>query len=252
MPIRSCRKRCTPSAGTRRHCHGRAVPAIARPASPDRRCRGLQGPAHQPPDPTYPGHRRRPAGHASQRHSAQGCGRRPAHPPTPDLAAPDQLQGAAGKGRVQRCTRQPHRAFRRDRTTRCGADPQGRQLYDRLLDATREALAAHRPKPTPNATWRCSRRSSPNSRTTGADARTGAGVLPLLCHRKGLAARDQQGRPTTLQGLIDAGHVHFEALVYEDFLPVSAAGIFQSTWATMPRPSTAATPTARHSKRHCR
>ena len=88
--------------------------------------------------------------------------------------------------------------------------------------------AAHRPKPTPNATWRCSRRSSPNSRTTCADARTGAGVLPLLCHRKGLAARDQQGRPTTLQGLIDAGHVHFEALVYEDFLPVSAAGIFQS------------------------
>ena len=45
---------------------------------------------------------------------------------------------------------------------------------------------------------------------------------------KGLAARNEAGRPSTLQGLIDAEHVHFEALVYEDFLPVSAAGIFQS------------------------
>jgi uncharacterized glyoxalase superfamily metalloenzyme YdcJ len=31
-----------------------------------------------------------------------------------------------------------------------------------------------------------------------------------------------------LQALIDAGHVSYEPLVYEDFLPVSAAGIFQS------------------------
>ena len=42
---------------------------------------------------------------------------------------------------------------------------------------------------------------------------------------KGLAAQE---RPGTLEALIEAGHVHFEALVYEDFLPVSAAGIFQS------------------------
>ncbi|MFH7422646.1 DUF1338 domain-containing protein, partial [Pseudomonas syringae pv. tagetis] len=31
-----------------------------------------------------------------------------------------------------------------------------------------------------------------------------------------------------LEQLIEAGHVRFEPLVYEDFLPVSAAGIFQS------------------------
>ncbi|NVL47513.1 hypothetical protein F2S75_21465, partial [Pseudomonas syringae pv. actinidiae] len=32
----------------------------------------------------------------------------------------------------------------------------------------------------------------------------------------------------TLQQLVEAGHVRFEPLVYEDFLSVSAAGIFQS------------------------
>ena len=31
-----------------------------------------------------------------------------------------------------------------------------------------------------------------------------------------------------MQALIAAGHVDVEPLVYEDFLPVSAAGIFQS------------------------
>jgi uncharacterized glyoxalase superfamily metalloenzyme YdcJ len=56
----------------------------------------------------------------------------------------------------------------------------------------------------------------------------GLAYFRYFATEKGLAARDQEGRPTTLQGLIDAGHVHFEALVYEDFLPVSAAGIFQS------------------------
>ncbi|MNT44981.1 hypothetical protein D3C71_1500000 [compost metagenome] len=31
-----------------------------------------------------------------------------------------------------------------------------------------------------------------------------------------------------MQSLIDQGYIRFEPLVYEDFLPVSAAGIFQS------------------------
>ncbi|WP_141699602.1 DUF1338 family protein, partial [Pseudomonas sp. BIOMIG1N] len=44
----------------------------------------------------------------------------------------------------------------------------------------------------------------------------------------GLAARTEPGRPTTVQALLAAGHLGCEPLVYEDFLPVSAAGIFQS------------------------
>jgi uncharacterized glyoxalase superfamily metalloenzyme YdcJ len=43
-----------------------------------------------------------------------------------------------------------------------------------------------------------------------------------------LAARGQADQPRTLEALIAAGHVDVEPLVYEDFLPVSAAGIFQS------------------------
>lgn len=38
--------------------------------------------------------------------------------------------------------------------------------------------------------------------------------------------------PTTLDGLIEAGFIRFDPIVYEDFLPVSAAGIFQSNLGT--------------------
>jgi len=43
---------------------------------------------------------------------------------------------------------------------------------------------------------------------------------------QGLAARVEAG--ADLEQLIQDGYVRFEPLVYEDFLPVSAAGIFQS------------------------
>ncbi|MNN62397.1 hypothetical protein D3C81_1776950 [compost metagenome] len=56
----------------------------------------------------------------------------------------------------------------------------------------------------------------------------GLAYFRYFATERGMAARGDAGRPTSLDGLIDAGHVHFEALVYEDFLPVSAAGIFQS------------------------
>jgi uncharacterized glyoxalase superfamily metalloenzyme YdcJ len=44
----------------------------------------------------------------------------------------------------------------------------------------------------------------------------------------GLAAERRGGLPTTLEALIADGYVQFDPIVYEDFLPVSAAGIFQS------------------------
>ncbi|MNH12424.1 hypothetical protein D3C79_719640 [compost metagenome] len=56
----------------------------------------------------------------------------------------------------------------------------------------------------------------------------GLAYFRFFATERGMAARGDAGRPTSLDGLIEAGHVHFEALVYEDFLPVSAAGIFQS------------------------
>lgn len=43
------------------------------------------------------------------------------------------------------------------------------------------------------------------------------------------------GGDATLEALIDAGCVRFDPIVYEDFLPVSAAGIFQSNLGADPR-----------------
>lgn len=107
--------------------------------------------------------------------------------------------------------------------------PKGRQLYDTLLDATRAALGG-----VP-AEANAERYRSLLAETFAAFPddlaqmrEQGLAYFRYFATEQGLAARDQQDRPDTLQGLIDAGHVHFEALVYEDFLPVSAAGIFQS------------------------
>lgn len=56
----------------------------------------------------------------------------------------------------------------------------------------------------------------------------GLAYFRYFATEKGLAARGQADRPRTLDALIATGHVDVEPLVYEDFLPVSAAGIFQS------------------------
>jgi uncharacterized glyoxalase superfamily metalloenzyme YdcJ len=45
---------------------------------------------------------------------------------------------------------------------------------------------------------------------------------------KGLAAKGTLAKPLTLEYLLEQQCLRAEPLVYEDFLPVSAAGIFQS------------------------
>ncbi|PZW55485.1 putative glyoxalase superfamily metalloenzyme YdcJ [Pseudomonas sp. URIL14HWK12:I3] len=107
--------------------------------------------------------------------------------------------------------------------------PKGRQLYDKLLDTTRVALGGAPVEA--NAAWYMAILTDTFAAFPDDLAQMreqGLAYFRYFATEKGLAARDKQGRPTTLQGLIDADHVHFEALVYEDFLPVSAAGIFQS------------------------
>lgn len=56
----------------------------------------------------------------------------------------------------------------------------------------------------------------------------GLAYFRYFATEQGLAARRHADQPRTLQALIAAGHVAVEPLIYEDFLPVSAAGIFQS------------------------
>ncbi|MDG9883924.1 VOC family protein [Pseudomonas sp. GD04058] len=104
--------------------------------------------------------------------------------------------------------------------------PKGRQLYDQLLDATREALGG---APAESNADRYMSLLAETFQAFPDDLRQmreqGLAYFRYFPTEKGLAAQE---RPGTLEALIEAGHVHFEALVYEDFLPVSAAGIFQS------------------------
>ncbi|WP_339489995.1 2-oxoadipate dioxygenase/decarboxylase HglS [Pseudomonas sp. RL_5y_Pfl2_70] len=105
--------------------------------------------------------------------------------------------------------------------------PKGRALYDRLLNAARDELGDF-----PNE----ANASRYNVLMTQhfsefPDSLEGMREQELAYFRyvltdKGLAA----SRPAdaSLQGLLRDGYVKAEPLVYEDFLPVSAAGIFQS------------------------
>ncbi|WP_312934449.1 VOC family protein [Pseudomonas sp.] len=107
--------------------------------------------------------------------------------------------------------------------------PQGRQLYDRLLDATRAALGgvpaeanAERYRALLAETFAAFPDDLEQMRQEHL------AFVRYLPTERGLAARGDAHRPLRWGELIKAGHVRIEALVYEDFLPVSAAGIFQS------------------------
>ena len=107
--------------------------------------------------------------------------------------------------------------------------PKGRELYDRLLDQAREALGEFPSEGNAlryDALMADAFRAFPDDHT--AMRREGLAFFRYFATPEGIAAREQSGRPQQLEVLIDAGHVRCEALVYEDFLPVSAAGIFQS------------------------
>ncbi|MDD2059517.1 VOC family protein [Pseudomonas sp. GD03860] len=107
--------------------------------------------------------------------------------------------------------------------------PKGRQLYDQLLDAARDALGGVPAEANAERYMSLLKESFQAFPDDLALMREqGLAYFRYFATERGMAARCDASRPTSLQGLIDAGHVHFEALVYEDFLPVSAAGIFQS------------------------
>ncbi|MDD2047071.1 2-oxoadipate dioxygenase/decarboxylase HglS [Pseudomonas putida] len=107
--------------------------------------------------------------------------------------------------------------------------PKGRQLYDQLLDSARDALGGVPAEANAERYMQLLKDSFQAFPDDLAQMREqGLAYFRYFPTERGLAARGDVDRPTSLNGLIDAGHVHFEALVYEDFLPVSAAGIFQS------------------------
>ncbi|MET0330375.1 MAG: VOC family protein [Dyella sp.] len=101
--------------------------------------------------------------------------------------------------------------------------PAGRALYDRLLEQVRQAdpgdgnYAAHLRQtfvafPDDHATLR----------------RQGLGYYRYTLTAAGAALAIEQRAKMSLDALLEADLVSADPIVYEDFLPVSAAGIFQS------------------------
>jgi uncharacterized glyoxalase superfamily metalloenzyme YdcJ len=107
--------------------------------------------------------------------------------------------------------------------------PKGRALYDQLLNAARDDLGAF---PSEANAQRYTELMERHFQAFPDDHRQmreqALAYFRYFVTEKGLAARGSTGQPRSLDALIDAGHVDVEPLVYEDFLPVSAAGIFQS------------------------
>lgn len=104
--------------------------------------------------------------------------------------------------------------------------PKGRALYDQLLNAARDELGAF---PNEANAARYTElmeqhfQAFPDNHPQMREQQLA--YFRYFVTEKGLAAQD---KAVTLDELIAAGHVDVEPLVYEDFLPVSAAGIFQS------------------------
>ncbi|CAI1713893.1 2-oxoadipate dioxygenase/decarboxylase HglS [Serratia liquefaciens] len=105
----------------------------------------------------------------------------------------------------------------------------GRALYDRLLQTTNDALQA---PPNEKNADRYNQLLAQNFQAFPDDYATlreqqlaWFRYFPTEC---GLAAKDSLDQHSTLEQLIAKEYIRFQPLVYEDFLPVSAAGIFQS------------------------
>ena len=107
--------------------------------------------------------------------------------------------------------------------------PKGRALYDQLLNAARDELGAFPNEGNAARYVELMERHFQAFPDNHAQMREqGLAYFRYFVTEQGLAARSQAGQPQTLEALMAAGHVAAEPLVYEDFLPVSAAGIFQS------------------------
>jgi uncharacterized glyoxalase superfamily metalloenzyme YdcJ len=106
--------------------------------------------------------------------------------------------------------------------------PKGRELYDQLLARARDALGE---LPSEGNALRYAEiltQAFENFPDNYPQMRSeGLAYFRYFASETGIGARGSMPG-ASLEQLIAAGHVDVEPLVYEDFLPVSAAGIFQS------------------------
>lgn len=104
--------------------------------------------------------------------------------------------------------------------------PKGRALYDKLLDDTRRIVRPAADGSNAEAYEAALAEVFQAFPDSWADIRAqGLGYFSYSLTDKG---RRGVASPSDLEQLIADGYVCFDPIVYEDFLPVSAAGIFQS------------------------
>ena len=105
--------------------------------------------------------------------------------------------------------------------------PKGRALYDELLEASRKIVRPAADGSNAQEYEAALTKAFESFPDTWAGIRqSGLGYFSYSLTEKGRKTRISDRRD--LDKLIADGLVQFDAIVYEDFLPVSAAGIFQS------------------------
>ena len=103
--------------------------------------------------------------------------------------------------------------------------PKGRELYDELLNVARAELGEFPNEANAVRYAQILEQTFKNFPDNHEQMR----AQDLAYFRYFATDKDVGERSgADLEQLIDAGHIRYEPLVYEDFLPVSAAGIFQS------------------------
>jgi uncharacterized glyoxalase superfamily metalloenzyme YdcJ len=108
--------------------------------------------------------------------------------------------------------------------------PNGRGLYDKLLNSVRKAAAAGSNASDYSAELAERFKAFPDN---WAELRSqGLAFFRYSATPTGLEAGKRRALSPSVDGLIAEGLLRFDPIVYEDFLPVSAAGIFQSNLGT--------------------
>lgn len=102
--------------------------------------------------------------------------------------------------------------------------PKGRERYDALLTAVDRGVAAQPDRNRADLAREVWETGLPHTERGLLDQ----GLAYFTYCLRADHAGDRQAPPTSVGALIDEGWVEAEPIVYEDFLPRSAAGIFQS------------------------
>jgi len=103
--------------------------------------------------------------------------------------------------------------------------PKGRALYDRLLNEVR-ALTEGGSGPKPDYVETLNRVFAAFPDDYDTMRREGLAYFRYGLSEAGKTAG--HAGPAGIEALVESGHLRFDPIIYEDFLPVSAAGIFQS------------------------